>query len=76
MKMLLKFAIALSVVAISGCGIKPHPQVSETEGELCKQWGTHLTDRSRSDSQETMDGLSDEYEAFILACPKWEHLVP
>lgn len=49
---------------------------SETENELCAQWGESLATRSRLDTEQTKDEIQESYARFSLACPKHLHLLP
>jgi len=75
-KMQMIFVIALSAIFLTGC-VKPTTmQGGATETELCRQWGGSLPSRSRLDTDQTKKEIQDGYGTFVLACPKFDHLVP
>lgn len=75
MKTPLIFAIALSATLLMSCG-NTMTLASETENELCAQWGKSLATRSRLDTEQTKAEIQESYARFSLACPKHLHLLP
>lgn len=75
MKTLTLFAAMLSVILMSACGTT-RIEGSATEREICRQMGESLPTRSKSDTQQTIDEISETYAKFALVCPGWEHLIP
>lgn len=71
----LPFAIASIAICLTACATTTGP-ATETEAEICRQWGASLPTRSRQDTKQTQDEIQAAYAAFALACPDWAHLVP
>lgn len=44
--------------------------------EVCWQIGENLPTRSRKDTQQTRDEITETYAAFAIVCPSHTHLIP
>ena len=75
MPKLTPFAIVLSAIFLSGC-VNSMTQGSATEAEVCRQLGSKLPTRSRSDTQQSQDEDQQLYAAYALTCPEFEYLIP
>jgi hypothetical protein len=77
MKKPLKYAIASSLIFLTGCVNSTTPAIAtETGAEICRQIGGELPTRSRSDTPQTQNEIQRLYAIFSLACPEWEGLIP
>ena len=79
MKKRLLSAILLSAIFLTACGNTTTRAIeteTDTEAELCRQWGNSLATRSRHDTGQTKDEIQAGYATFGLSCPNWKHLIP
>lgn len=69
--------IVLPVIALilSGCGLS-RVEATATERTLCRTWGESLPTRSRLDTAQTQQEISEVYADFAAACPDHAHLIP
>lgn len=66
------FAAALTLAACETTRIAG----SETEAEICRQWGNALPTRSRADTEQTKAEITALYGRFELTCPEFANLIP
>ena len=75
MNMLKVFVALSSAICLTGCE-STRVTATATEAEICRQLGGALPTRSRSDTEQTRDEITDLYATYSLACPDWVELIP
>ena len=64
-------ALMLCGVILSACA-QTTSAVTETEGELCRQWRDSLPTRSKKDTEQTRAEIGRAYDVQAAACPNWK----
>lgn len=64
--------IALTLLGACKTTVTP---VTATEDALCRAWGESLPTRSRNDTVQTQDEITDAIADFAAACPTHKHLI-
>lgn len=75
MNMLKVFVALSSAICLTGCE-STRVAATATEAEICRQLGGALPTRSRSDTEQTRDEITQLYATYSLACPDWVELIP
>ena len=75
MNMLKAFVALSSAICLTGCE-STRVAATATEAEICRQLGGALPTRSRSDTEQTRDEITQLYATYSLACPDWVELIP
>jgi hypothetical protein len=75
MNMRTAFAALSSAIFLIGCD-SMRVAATATEAEICRQIGYVLPTRSRSDTAQTRDEITELYAGYSLTCPDWRHLIP
>ncbi|WP_372605465.1 hypothetical protein [Actibacterium sp.] len=73
--------LPLMLLAIAACSPTLTTDIatdtgSATAAKICDEIGQSLPTRSRSDTQQTRDEITEAYAVFVAVCPNHEHLIP
>lgn len=66
----------MSIVTLTGCDLTTRVGATETEATICREIARELPTRSRSDTVQTQEEITDLYTQFALVCPDHKNLIP
>lgn len=63
-------------MTLGACDLTTRTVATETEDTICRELGKKLPTRSRQDTLQTQEKITDIYTQFALVCPDYKNLIP